>query len=992
MEATVGALPQGLPTELSFSEQLPFPHVHTNSQAASDNLERAEQLLLDRRDHDPAYKAPLSLTRMFSIKRKVSSEPTFSYKEANRALLSIVDSNGDSGVANALLTSLGADVNVDRHRSSSAWKKVAQKNQVETRSEVLAHAATVARPDLVVLLAAHADQTSLDAAMGEAIRRADLDILRTLIDRGASPLRWHVDFLDAVSSGRNELVALLLSGQSIRPCVDCLSKSLALTVDNGCLDNLQLLVDCGADADFNSGEALSAAARTRKAESVAILLAGPLPPSMRSLDLALSVSYGAMVEPAESHDLEIMAGCLAAGAQGPNLDQILVAAVRKKQSAVLDLLLQHSKAMSVNHDSGVAIPLALEYEQLDVLGHLLAVGPSRATLSAVIGTAMSTQSPAFRLESMSRILDRGACGVDVAEALVTAVEHISGHASQSDVLGPETRLIRLLLAHADVDIDHSNGKALRLAIETAPEHIVARLLDMQPDVRSLVAAFPAAIALADKDNQLRRVKMLMAGGARGDVVDQALIQAVDGGGSTNRETIEVFLMQSSVNYCEGQVLIHCIRALDTDTLRLLLAKGPNQTAISTAARAAFSLSGPQRHSFFELLVTFLSPGDLGIGLFQLSREADLDLALIRKLLEAGARVEHQGGVCLVHAASTYHSQLLELLGAFAKDEALYSQAFGSALDASANWTAIDNMPVFQYLLNHGARGKKISDAVGQAASKFEFGMLQALADCIGVNNDIFSSAYVVATTQSPAWLDIKHSDTMELLLAHGATGEAVAKSLSLAITALAKGRTSESLVDILLGGNVDVNYELGAAVQLAARYGLLDLLDKLMDAGGNSESASRALITAIQASHSETLLLQIVDTLMDHTSALPDVNFAHTDAGSPLYLCLERYPESMALVTKFIDIGCDLQRPGAYCAIDVDEGPSREHRAGLREQLEDDDDADEWYHARDDARCNSSTAEHELREPVTVLMYALMQTDNMISSDIINTLILRGGK
>lgn len=295
------------------------------------------------------------------------------------------------------------------------------KNQDDERNDVLVHTVSVVRLELVAFLAARSDQISLDAAMGVAISRADIKMLEHLIAREANPHSWHEEFLLAMSYGHEDIVALLLSSRHL-PCLDCRSKALAIAVEYSLLKSLQLLIRSGADVEFDGGEALKAAVGACKSECVAILVTGPSPPSKQSLDLALFGIYYSMSDPNQVEELDGMKLCLARGAGGHNTDQLMITVVQRRQSVILDLIIENFKAPQVNYDNGAAIRHAIKTEQLSILEKLLALHPSEIILSTLINTAMDAENSQTRLEAVTRLLASEARGSNVAKALVVAVQ------------------------------------------------------------------------------------------------------------------------------------------------------------------------------------------------------------------------------------------------------------------------------------------------------------------------------------------------------------------------------------------------------------------------------------------------------------------------------------------------------------------------------------------------------------------------------------------
>ncbi|KAL8288928.1 hypothetical protein RB600_004394 [Gaeumannomyces tritici] len=931
------------------------------------HTEKATQLLREHREEHADPDSPVVCKCQCS---KFPKDGSFTYKEINYIMGRIVDENGSVELVKALLD-LGGDVNHIRRSSSSLWKKVARRNQQPERSDVLQIATVRCGPTLVEALAAKADQENLDNALHYGLLRRDLDIVGVLLKHGADPAPLHEDFEKAMICSETDIIRLLVSGPK-RPCVDCLSVSLTMAVQNSATEILRLLVAAGADPDYGLGAAMAMAVGANKIDYLRILISGPTRASEASLDIALGVAHQNLWDSDDATQRQMIDICLRAGARGERTERLftsgLVNSVKKRQSRLLELILQNARPADPFHT--LAVLEAIKGNQTVTLARLLRLSPSQGCMVTATAQAMKIKDSEVMYETVALLLSMGVRGRPVGDAFVQCVRLLSrGQASPG---GPDPfhrELGKLLLGAGDADINQSQGEALRIAIVSNLRQVVCAIMDKRPALPTLEAALPAAMRVRDATYKMEVVQMLLLGGLEGPVVDKTLVDAVNAA-PRNTPLVELLLTVASVDHNTGEALVGCIRNQDLDLLRLILAKRPGRQAVSSAARTAMDLGTVDRRTTIGELIGNFETEHLNFCLVQAIGMPKRDMTLVGMLLDAGARPEHDGGVCIKLAVMTSDIILLRLLAAkTGANEKVYTDALAQLISTDHSWMSQSRVEIVELLLKHGASGHVVNRAlldVVQAMLPSRSPKMPASPRTprspmrpMSPMSSMSSMNPVHPTTPKKPLRSMSPMSSMSPVHPTSPRSPASIRSASSQSCNL----PADSLLDLLLAHGADVNFEGGKPAQLVARSGDRHSLRKfLAQRGASQRTATAALYAAITAGHSEARLLELIDVLSDHKAAAsPDFSAAPADGMMPpVFLCLAAYPRSTMVINRLISAGCSLDQTVAQIVY----GP-----------------------LSDSGRDTPPFGQ----EPVNALIWALLQPSHRISSAVITELAEQGG-
>lgn len=256
--------------------------------------------------------------------------------------------------------------------------------------------------------------------------------------------------------------------------------------------------------------------------------------------------------------------------------------------------------------------------------------------------------------------------------------------------------------------------------------------------------------------------------------------------------------------------------------------------------------------------------------------------------------------------------------------------------------------------------------IKHAASNLDRELLRLLSEYSIQSNDVFTQAFSAIITRNKQWIAYEHVEVVEIMLQHGASSHVVSKAMAEVVDHLAcqhaQAGLAETLLRRLFAASADVNHENGKALSTAASRGDPFLLSLLLANGATPSSATLALTAAIMAHHEEALLLQLIGIFADPRSAIPDFNKSLPGMPPPIFLCLKSYGTSTTILDSLVNAGCQLDTtiPMQVCSLMTEEKRGRTDSSEL--------------------------------EPVSALMWAVIQEEGVIDLAIVKALVRHGGK
>ena len=676
----------------------------------------------------------------------------------------------------------------------------------------------------------------------------------------------------------------------------------------------------------------------------------------------------------------------------------------KNQSLDAMRMLLNSGA-DVNHDHAIALLKAVEAPRPDFVA-LLISGPvpaSTHSLDAAVGKAymgMGGKDTKEGKEMIEMCLSAGAQGQETTRLFTKGLVEV--------VRRWQVQLLDTILKFSKPSHEFETLAILE-AIKTKQTNVLNKLVKLNPSPLSLAAAVTQAMKLDESTSRYETVRVLISNGAKGDAVASAFVVTVqmitrdqhrptEQTQEVNKQLFDLLLNEgkADVDYGRGEALQHAVRASSMDVAWQIISKSPSPDSVGAALPLAMSLQDQQeKQAFVQMLLRNKVPDDaVNRSLVEAVREGPKNGHLVGLLL-GRASVDYNAGEAL---ACAIRSQDLEALELFLARNPNY-KTLGTAVAEALRLPKPDRRPVVAALLRyldldhlnwafkevcmeshpdlelvksllHAGANVTFEEGVciRHAARNLDIDAILVLSDFSGFDENIYTAAFADVLHNGTGWISAEHLDLIHLLVSHGASGDVVDRALVEVVSHLAgnnpQAQFSGQFLDILLAAGADVNSENGKSAGLAAGRGDAQMLRRLLGQAATVETASFAFSAAILAHHKEHCLLELIDVFMEDGTTVPDVNTPLPGMPAPVFLCLNSYYDSTDLVERLVAIGCDLETTVTR-RVYADEGKTD---------------------------TGSMAATDFKEEPVSVLMWALLQPDDKISSNVVTALIAnRGG-
>jgi ankyrin repeat protein len=276
-----------------------------------------------------------------------------------------------------------------------------------------------------------------------------------------------------------------------------------------------LLIQYGVSTALNDSECLRHAISHSNWDLADSILQTPLSPTIASAVLAsLSLTTPKLVR------IRIISALVQHGASGPSLAHWLIKAVEESDFQLIDLLLQAGAPLESGNSR--ALHSAVARKDMQSLQTLLKARPSPESLSDIFPLLRQGYSPAERLATARLLLQHGAHGPGVDQALVDAVADTSNSRDVALI----TELVRY-----GANVNHDGGKALGHAVTQADIPILHLLCKSKPTPSSTSAALPLAFDTNGKrhSSTTQIMELLLKAGIEEKPALVALEIAVRGG-------------------------------------------------------------------------------------------------------------------------------------------------------------------------------------------------------------------------------------------------------------------------------------------------------------------------------------------------------------------------------------------------------------------------------------------------------------------------------
>lgn len=481
-------------------------------------------------------------------------------------------------------------------------------------------------------------------------------------------------------------------------------------------------------------------------------------------------------------------------------------------------------------------------------------------------------------QALYECLNAGASGPTVDMTLFHAVEH------------GQLELVDVLIRH-NASVEYQGGAIVISAVKTKQPKILQAVLHNKASKPYMTEAIDQATKLGDIRATHQMVDLLLSAGLRGDAVNEALVQILDeklmpGDENARLELACVLLDEggADVNLHKGRSLVIAVTEKWVDIFNLLIQYRPSVESLSAAMEAVMKLEDP-------------------------SLRKNISATVFGAVASSISAVEVLRGVAVVSAAKFLRLDVLEFLAESEISVPTILAGFSAAVSSNGQWTSPSGLAVIQFLLDHGATGLPVDDAFCQATMLFE----RDAVDLLGTATDlaVFNRAFRNLVAHSQDWHspDDRNIWLIQSLLELGVNGEPVNLAFLKAVSAYCSGLATEELLDMLLDdGAADVNFQRGEALKIAIRAGNASLLIKLVSCGARKEALTHAFSEVIISPLGEDVALELIDVLTagKEPNNRPDFKATLRNQRPLIFDCLAVHPESAKLVSRLVQLGCDV--------------------------------------------------------------------------------------
>lgn len=542
-------------------------------------------------------------------------------------------------------------------------------------------------------------------ALRTAIAAADVKILLTLLlgklhGRHACNLFGEIPPTSSDEKLYELMSALINKGATGEP----LSKALVQAVQRKNVKIIGLLLDHKASVDYDDAQALRIAVTEADLVVVDLLLrkGRPQPTSMQYV-LPLVPQYPPELRYNMTKSIIDTVG--QNGLPTSILNLALVKAVDSRyqdiDNSLADLLI--AAGASVDCQQGKCFRLAAEGGSIRLLELLIKNMKEPVSLCAAVPMSIRIKEPKVRRRFMALLLDHGATGSDIDQALIDVLEEAF----------IDEDLVLSLIGKADVE--YHGGKALLTAVQYSSSKIVASIIDTsQTDLKSRLAALSILLKPGIND-RLAKVHLLLQAGIDQAGLDMALVQEING--ERHPDVIKMLInRKASCEHDGGKALEIAIVSHDDKLLECLVASKPSHLILGNMLTIAMQNTNiiSRRTSASIVLRGGANGSQINHALVQEVRDSQPDYQLIKLLLQHGAKVDHSDGEAIKYVVSKpLDIELLRIL--------LTGKAALKILPSLVPLAMVHGenlrLPLLRVLFENGASGFEVDAALVAAVSE-----------------------------------------------------------------------------------------------------------------------------------------------------------------------------------------------------------------------------------------------------------------------------------
>ncbi|KAG6053350.1 hypothetical protein E4U17_004790 [Claviceps sp. LM77 group G4] len=702
---------------------------------------------------------------------------------------------------------------------------------------------------------------SVDHKSGEALRttllRGDLSIAERILSGQPSTNTLSIVFPltnKLALKDRYHMVQLFLQTPLPRSCLhaalhDAIGKDATRRDD----PLIKLLLDHGADINFDQGSGLADVIRQNHVELLKSLLekASPQTAAARVMD-AIEVSDHR--ERFNMISMLLDAGAVT-GTQEIASALLRILTERPIDMSLLDLLLQKGAA-DINLLDGSIIKKSVADPDPKVLDMLFRHGtPSESSVTCAFREMAPLPSVGSKALKLRAILSRR------SRAHKQDMDWLLAHEVQSvlKTRDDETSLSTLkTLLDGGADPNAFKAAALCHAATAADSKMIDMLLEanFSPTSTSIGAALPHVLRIKDPGLRLALTKKLVEAGAHPLEINRALQHAIT---AFPKDAPLHEALAATADTSDGEALFLSVSMESTETLDLLLAKSQSSADTRSAllSRVMEVKERTTRHYMCQSLLELSVCNDTASSALLVAAR-DGDAKLVKMLMAHGASVATNNGQAIVETCRGGSAEVLGIL--LEQDGNFQKSTLESGFEATTEVHDLSRRAaVFEILLRKGVTGELVDAQLHSAACNGEDGeaVLRVLLTA-GADPNYDNGECVVAATRSAS------IGSLELLLGMWDTGDKKARETPI----FSRRRIMDSCVVLTASQKRVAQSTLVRSRQACwnlSRENRFRVMNDLLKAGlETTEDLHKALNEAVNEDDPEERLVQL---LLDHSAS-----------------------------------------------------------------------------------------------------------------------------
>ncbi|KAF2823662.1 hypothetical protein CC86DRAFT_327483 [Ophiobolus disseminans] len=901
-----------------------------------DHANRARALLVQHRVTSPSYRPPAQQKRnLFRTKkrREAASDGTswiFTTYEAACIFDTLIISQPrcPPGISQAILSHASVS-SLDELWSClhdpKNTKSVSKHVDGTPNITWLDHAASQDDVDYVRLMCqAGLYQQALDGAFGIALARHSMDVMEMLLSFGACASSYKTQIRELFKHGDNAVARLLLSAHpgamSLSAWRHCLAEEVA---DSRKIPPSILLMCLNNRRSIACPSLLLDALKSQNFHSSAAILAYANPESRLA---GASLAACGLVSDVDDADYRYDFFTLLADSG------LLKDSETTRKELMVDVKIRHLPLVRLLADAGVAVDLGpynavayaistMDLELLDCFRGCDVHTP----VALIVDMVPESLSELQLLRLVDTLMQRGLPAKPVNALLVRAARR------------RYTRLAERLL-WIGASVQHEGASAIHTAIVNEDFDMLSILLTGFCSAIILSAMVPVAMALESKSSRRQAMIALVGKGVLGQCLGVPLQNLVAEEGDVDSALVQVLLKYGapveSVGDDDTNAILQAARKCDVSVLAMLCSAGPSSTMLSKAVQIAFKARHTSGYeAALGTIILLLTRGAKGPLVDQLLVSAvieDLELGILRTLVEHGAEANFANGAAFEAALSINNHKPLEILCSrcppkgeildrvlhTAIDPIHYSlpnlelllrstHSVGAALDAFWCSNKIGENPhvksIITCFLRHGMNvDHREASFLCFALEELDIEFLIKVLSW-GPNLESLTKAFRKAADVKPRELSIK---AMSLILETAQSKEIGQSEELVQQTYIAFDGDSAGLT-LLLDHMANIDFDNGAALSAAIISGRVSLLNYMVKRKPAVSTLHRACLTTAA---SETLSSDQKQRIFDILLGARDSEMTKTEHASELLAdCVTEFPNHTQLPLLLLKYRVDIQ-------------------------------------------------------------------------------------